>query len=251
MVVELRDGSVVADKRLDRLIEFDEASRAYSIENLDLPTALKGRTWPLPVRLDQRRQGACVLFAFTHDLCGSPVPVKFGSVEAAEAFARENYWEVQRGDEFPGGEYPGATPQSGGTSVLSAVKKITALGYYDSYYWAFNIDQVLQALSHEGPLIFGTWWLNSMWETRPSGLLEVGNPDNPGERDGGHGYLARGLILKPRLKGEKINEPVIRYVNNWNRTWGADGEFYMKVSDAERLQKADGEVCAPVGRKRP
>ena len=247
-MIQLRDGSYTSDIRLDRLVNFDEKSRAYDIAELDLNQTLRGRSWPLDnkVRIDQRRQGACVSFSWTNELLGQPVPIKFLSIEAAESFARMNYWEMQKIDPWQGGSYPGASPVYEGTDVLSGAKIMQKHGFIGEYRWAFNIDDVLRTLAHFGPVIFGTYWLNSMFEPRPSGLLEV----NPSQGDaGGHAYAGRGLIMQPRLKGESPRiGPVVRVPNTWGPDWGINGECFIKVSDLEYLLNRDGECCIPVQR---
>ena len=102
------------------------------------------------------------------------------------------------------------------------------------------------AISHEGPVVFGIPWLDSMFDARPSGLL-----DCSGSVMGGHAIMGRGLSLKPRLTGERLSEPVIRLHNSWGRSWGKDGDCFIRLSDLERLLEDDGECCVPVNRKIP
>jgi C1A family cysteine protease len=40
----------------------------------------------------------------------------------------------------------------------------------------------------------------------------------------------------------------VRARNSWGSSWGAGGDFYIKVADLERLLKAQGEACVPVVR---
>jgi hypothetical protein len=265
----LRDGSATEDRSLDRLIQFDERSRNYPIREL-LPKAadrLKTRTHALKVRLDQGQQGACVLFGWSHEVAASPVPGwGLGSRNAnieqaardATAFARERYVWAQMNDEWPGGEYPGADPQYGGTSVLAGAKAMVDAGYLGEYRWGFSIDDLLATVSHIGPVVVGTWWLSGMWNPDPkTGLVNI-----EGDKDGGHGYCVRGIVVpkdgkaKATILGKsvtiKTDVPLLRVPNSWGSGWGLGGECFMRADDFEaKLLKDDGECCVPVRRLRP
>jgi hypothetical protein len=246
--IRLRDGSFTQDPRLDRLVHFDEASRDYPIAAV-VPDDIRSKLWPSKVWLDQRREGACVLFSLHGEVAASPVPYSVGFPgpdDASFELIRQRYWEVQRRDPWEGGSYPGATPVYEGTSVLTGAGYMKELGFYDEYRWAFSIEDIMRALSHEGPGVAGIPWLDSMFEPRPSGLL-----DCSGSTAGGHAILTRGVALRPRLKGEKLFEPVFRLRNSWGESWGLAGDAYIKASDLERLLKDDGEFMVPVGRHKP
>jgi hypothetical protein len=241
---ELRDGSVTNDARLDRLQDFDPRSREYPVGAVLPSTDLKSKTWFIRPRLDQGQQGACVSFAWTHDLVGSPVPVKF---DDANQYARDQYWEMQKIDPWAGGSYPGASPQYEGTAVLAGAKITQRNGYIEEYRWGFGIDDVLATIANFGPVVLASSWLRSMFEPRPSGLLEV---DFSSPSDGGHAYPGRGVSLKPRLKGESKLGPVVRVRNSWGPDWGVQGDCFIKVEDLERLLREGGEACVPIGRKK-
>lgn len=240
----LRDGSSVEDVRLDRLVQFDRRSRLYNVAEVVGDAGLRTKTWKLDERLDQGPDGACVGFGVTHRLLAAPLQVEREPLKhepGATRFAKEQiYWEAQKIDPWSGGSYPGASPRYEGTSVLAGVKVAQSLGFFGVYRWAFTIDDVLKALSAEGPVIVGTNWLDGMFRPRPSGLLEV-----QGGVAGGHCYMLRGLTLKPRLKGESSVGPVVRVTNSWGRDWGTNGEAFLRVDDLEALLKAQGEACIP------
>ena len=242
--MRLKGGATTQDPRLDRVRQFDARSRTFPIREL-LPEGLRGRSWPLAVRLDQGREGACVGFGWAHELTARPKVAK--SID--NTFARERiYWPAQQIDPWPGGSYPGASPRYEGTSVLAGAKVVQRAGYMAEYRWAFGIDDVLGALAHEGPVVLGTDWTEPMFRPRPSGLLEPVRA----RVMGGHCWVARGLILKPRLAGEpRTLGPVVRATNSWGDDWGARGEFYIRVEDLEYLLNAQGEACVPIGRTLP
>jgi hypothetical protein len=117
-------------------------------------------------------------------------------------------------------------------------------GYISGYHWAFSIDEVLQAISRAGPVVFGVPWKDSMYEPRPDGLL-----DCSGKVIGGHAILGRGLRLRSRLKG--VSEPVVRLRNSWSASWGIKGDAFLRASDLEKLLAEGGETCLPLGRTKP
>jgi hypothetical protein len=233
MIVKLKGDTITGDRRLDRIQQFDERSRAYGVSALALPTTLRGVAWRCTPRLDQGREGACVSFAWSHELAA--VPVDVAGIDNAFAFA--HYPLMQRVDEWPGEE-----PDYSGTSVLAGAKVMQGARHISGYHWAFSIDEVLQAISRAGPVVFGVPWKDSMYEPRPDGLL-----DCSGKVIGGHAILGRGLRLRARLEG--VSEPVVRLRNSWSASWGIKGDAFLRVSDLEKLLAEGGECCLPLGRK--
>jgi hypothetical protein len=231
MTYLLKGNHETSDRRLDRVQEFDERSRSFPISAVTAPE-LRSRAWRCDPRLDQGREGACVGFAWSHELAATPVSVK----EVTDGSAQNIYRSAQNIDEWPGNSYSG-------TSVLAGAKVCQAMGYIDSYHWAFSIDDVMRAISSAGPVVFGIPWLDSMYEPRPDGLL-----DCSGAVVGGHAILGRGLRLNARLRD--VREPVVRLRNSWGRDWGVEGDGFIRVSDLERLLKDGGEACLPLGRHR-
>jgi hypothetical protein len=193
------------------------------------------RMWRSPVpRLDQGSEGACTAFSTTNDLIAWPVPVKVG--DNPNKFAHELFAIVKRFDEWPGEDYDWS-------SVNGAMKAARALGYYQGWRWAKTVDDVINALILEGPVVFGIPWLDGMFQPRPSGLLEV-----TGDVAGGHAITATGYT--PRAQGDFARQEgrieVIRFRNSWGR-WGRNGDCFMLLDDVARLL-ADGEAAAPYGR---
>lgn len=231
----LKGGYSTTDRRLDRVPQFDARSRLYAVRAI-VPAALRSRSWPCAVQLDQGQDGACVGFSWSHELAAQPVVVQGVSDE----FARAVYHDAQLRDEWPGEDYEG-------TSVLGGAKAITDRGYMTEYRWAFGIDDVLKSISTLGPGIAGTNWLESMFDPDENGLLEVS-----GDVAGGHAYLVRGLILSGVIPGtaHRVGEPLLRIRNSWG-DWGVDGDAFIRASDFEKLLGDQGEFCVPVRRSRP
>jgi len=231
--IRLAAGHITEDPRLDRVPQFDERSRQYPIRTLPgegLP--LRSFGWRCPTWLDQGQEGACVGFSWSHELAAFPVAVD----NVDDGFAHGVYKEAQTLDEWPGEDYEG-------TSVLGGAKAVSGRGYMDEYRWAFGVEDALRAIGYHGLVVIGIPWYESMFRPRPSGLVEV----EPGG-GGGHAILVRGVSLKARLKGEQGSMPVVRLRNSWGRSWGVDGDCYVRVEDFERLLNDHGECCVPVKR---
>lgn len=221
----MRDGTEVDDRRLGRLIQFDERSRNFRASEV-LPESFRSKTWYLNERNDQGPDGACVGFAVGHRLAARPL--ELSNVDYDLSFSI--YREAQKLDPWAGENYEG-------TSVLAGVKAAQARGHLSEYRWCFSVDEIIRAIAHEGPVLVGTWWDHNMFKPRPSGLLEMG-----GGHAGGHAYILRGVTMKPRLRGEVVSEPVLRLTNSWGSGWGIKGEAFIKVSDYEQYLMPDSDA---------
>ena len=226
----LKDGTVTQDPRLDRLVSFDERSRQYPIRTLLEAKKPRSYTWRLFNWLDQGYEGACVGFAWTHELQARPKEVQGTSNDSA----RKLYHRAQQLDVWPGGAYPGATPFYEGTSVLAGAKAAQELGYIQEYRWAFSADDAFKAIGHTGPGILGCWWYEGMMNTDEKGFIRpTGSPV------GGHAIIVRGVNFKRRE---------VRLSNSWGKSWGKDGDALMTFEDFEKVLMNDGEFCVPVKR---
>lgn len=245
VVTTMRDGSTSWDSRLGRLIAFDERSRDYPVQlarrAADMP--LHDRTWRLLSSKmgDQGREGACVEFGISHELAALPVQVSTKQLETIRSQHRI-YWQAQREDEFPGGSYPGAVPVEEGTSVLAGMKVATALGYYDSYEWAFTDDERVAGVVHKGPAVSGCWYMDGMFNPRPSGLVHT-----DGNVAGGHCMAWIGVLFGHKLPGEKRMDLAV-LAQSWGLTFGVAGRIYVPLDEWLALLKNDGETVFGVGR---
>ena len=231
---KLRDGSVVADRRLTRLPYFDVRSLSYAIADLfkkDQP--LRAYTWKCNAVLDQGNEGACVGFAMAHELIAQPKVVK--GIDAK--FAREQiYWAAQRIDKFKGGSYPGASPKMEGSSVLAGIKVLKELGYVTEYRWAFSINDLALAVGYKGPAIIGIPWYEGMFKPASCGCLHP-----TGEKVGGHAIAVVGV--NPRRQTFTLH-------NSWGPKWGNNGRAKITFDDLEKLLKESGEAVIPVVRRK-
>ncbi len=215
---------------LGRIPEFDPRSRAFPIRTLVAAKAPRSYTWSCAAELDQGTEGACVGFAWTHELIARPRVVPGLGV----AFARQVYFDAQRIDPWEGGAYPGASPHYQGTSVLAGAQVIHAAGHFAEYRWAFGLDDLILALGYSGPAVLGIDWHNQMFDPDADGLL---HPTDGVA--GGHAILANGVSIRRRL---------VRLHNSWGPDWGINGEAYIGFDDLATLLAAGGEACIPVGR---
>lgn len=227
LIYEIKGGHKVADKRLDRVVKFDERSRKYSIGDLrKVGKKLRSYTWRCNQYFDQGHEGACVAYALGHELAARPSEVD----GITPRFLIEDiYWEAQKTDPWPGGSYPGANPFYEGTSVLDGVKAVKKLGYIKEYRWAFTIEDVLYGIGHNGPAILGIPWFYNMYFPDENGFVKIA-----GEMVGGHAILARGINMK---KG------YVTLRNSWGPYWGKNGDCYVTIETLESLLKLQGECC--------
>jgi len=227
--MQLCDGSEVDDPRLGRVPEFDDRSRAYPIRMAIERRRLRSYTWRCDPRLDQGREGACVGFAWAHELAARPVEQ---SADAAKA--RHIYHEAQKVDEWPGGSYPGAKPRYEGTSVLAGAKIVQRLGYVPEYRWAFGMQDLSLAVGWVGPAVIGVNWYEGMFAPGPDGFIRVS-----GQRSGGHAVAVIGVNVR-RL--------TFTIHNSWGPSWGRSGRAFISWADMDRLLREKGDACIPVKR---
>jgi hypothetical protein len=232
MDIKLKNGETT-DIKLDRVEEFDPRSRNFSIGDLRKSgKSLRSYTWRCNDWFDQGNEGACVGFSLGHELSSRPCEVK----GLTNKFLREGiYWEAQKIDPWPGGEYPGSSPKYSGTSLLAGVKVLNNLGYIGSYRWAFNTDDALYGIGHNGPAVIGIKWFYDMYFPDKNGFIKP-----TGMLAGGHAIIVRGVNVKGGY---------VTLRNSWGRGWGVDGDCYLTFSDFDKLLKDRGECCFLLNRK--
>ena len=224
---------VTSDIKLDRVEQFDEKSRGYSIADLqDTSKSLRSYTWRCNEHFNQGTEGACVGFAIGHELAARPAEIRGLDYDY---LLKDIYWEAQKIDPWAGGSYPGASPRYAGTSVLAGVKVAHELGYCNEYRWAFNTDDLLYGLGRNGPAILGIPWFDSMYRPDKRGFVKP-----TGNLVGGHAILARAINVK---KG------YVTLRNSWGKGWGKNGDCYVTFEDLDKLLQQNGEACFLMRRK--
>lgn len=212
------------DPRLDRLVQFDERSRAFPIRAL-LPDKAKPRsyTWGCGIWLDQGNEGACVGFSISHEAAAKPVVV----LGITDDTARTLYHRARELDDYPGEDYEG-------TSVLGGIKAAQEVGWYPSYSWAFGLDDLILGVGHHGPSVLGLDWREGQMDTDANGFIHA-----TGDVVGGHAILCRGVNVKGRY---------FTLRNSWGSGWGVNGDCRISFDDMDSLLHSQGEACLPVRR---
>lgn len=228
----LKDGSTTNDKRLDRLVSFDERSKNFPIRTLVADKKPRSYTWRLNTRLDQGSDGACVGFSWSHEMAARPVEIQ----GITNSTALSTYYQAQQLDEWPGGSYPGADPFYEGSSVLAGAKAVQAQGHMTEYRWAFNLNDVILALGYQGPGVLGLNWTEDMFNPDKDGFVKP-----TGAVAGGHAILVRAVNIKKKY---------VTLANSWGTSWGKGGDCYVTFDDLEKILADDGEFCIPVVRKK-
>lgn len=261
----LRDGRNVRDRRVDRIPAYDEASRNFQVRALHDNAAAAGTSPPRrtaahrpakPV-LDQGNLGGCVLWSEATGENASPHRRKPPTTDDE---ARARYFAVQLVDEYPGGEYAGATPKAGGTSLLAAAKLAQAEGRISSYWWCGAgsgraIDDLVDSLVHPdlGGVQLGIPWYESMYWPDPYGLLAV---DPSSGQTGMHAYHAiwahsfRYAPIPGHGRARREHVVVQQTWGTWGVEWfGVPGHAFVLVEDVEAKllpREVYGEAMVPV-----
>jgi hypothetical protein len=153
---------------------------------------------------------------------------KAGTYQLDEAFAVKAYSLNTRLDSYSG-QYP---PNDTGSDGLAAASTGKALGLFSGYTHGFTIG-ALQSALQTGPVLWGTVWLNSMFETDENGFLKV---DRNSAEAGGHELV---------ISGYDVADDVYEIQNSWGTSWGVDGYAYVKGADMAWLLAQDGDITVP------
>lgn len=242
-LIPLKAGDTTSDRRLDRVDDKDPRSREFPVAAI-IPQEKKQKPrsfrWSPGKTLDQGRNGACVGFAWAHELSAEPAPVK----NVTEQFARERiYFEAQRIDRYPGGTYPGAFPFLEGTSVLGGAKTVQSMGYIQEYRWAFDIEDVMLAVGYMGPVVFGCTWPSAMNDPDEMGFVSP-----RGIVMGKHCILLYGVEIVLDSNNEvSLQESYFTFQNSWGPEWGIQGSGKLRFIDVQELWNG-AESCISIGR---
>lgn len=266
--IELRDGSETLDRRLDRLVLFDERSRAFPVRALLAPAQQRPRsyTWRIAVDylIDQGTEGACVGFSCVNELLARPSEVRpgvgSGQHAAAEELALAAYHAAQHADPWAGCHLGRACPVDpagpamDGTAVLSGLQAIRARGYIDSFYWSFGLEDLVLALGRRGPAILGLWWYDTNYTPDARGFIGP-----RGRKVGGHAILARAVKIVWRagmtweahgFDAVDLDRSYVTLRNSWGR-WGfhGRGDCFVTLRDLGAWLDDEGEAAFALGRR--
>jgi hypothetical protein len=174
------------------------------------------------------RQGATSVTITAAQAAATKGVFKAGTYAVDEDFAVLCYELNTRLDTYSG-TYK---PTDSGSDGLAAAKTLRALGLADTYTHGFSIaalDSALQA----GPVMLGTVWLNSMFDTDSSGNISV--VTSSGEA-GGHELVISELDVERGKYGLD---------NSWAADWGQDGRGFVTRSQMAWLLSQQGDVTVP------
>lgn len=200
------------------------------VPTVEMPTA---KTWPIDGRsIDQGNTSTCVGHAWRNFLRAKPIMTEKGGPSAWDIYRNaiildawsDNDQEAKLPDGHPG--------FASGTSVRAGAQALQAMRRLPSYMWAFNLQDAVNWVLTQGPVVLGTNWYAAMDYPTVQGLVKIG-----GGVVGGHAYLLRGVNTKTKLATLE---------NSWGDGWGMNGAFYMTFADLERLILEDGEACTAV-----
>lgn len=216
-----------AGRTFDWTPKHDERSRMYAVRDIVEVAPTKPLWWAGGAVLDQGREGACAGFAAAAEAAASPARV----AGVTDAYARGWYQRAKELDEWRGEDYDG-------TSVNGTMKVGRERGMWDSYHWAFGVDDVRKALLL-GPVVIGIPWFEGLYETRGSQHEMVAD----GELVGGHCILVTGWAPSFGRLGATF-----RLRNSWGPSFGKNGNGYMRRATLAALLEQDGEAAVPTDR---
>jgi hypothetical protein len=218
----------------------------YNLAPLITHKTPRGYTWRCGYWLDQQQEGACVPHAYVHEALAAPVVVDFTKVRmptwatraakveprlrksVAQAFTFDLYDYLRTIDEIPGENYEG-------TTMAAGARGMKQLGFYPSYRWSKDADDLSIWVSYRGPAVLGCEWFTGMMDTdtdgfiRPSGIVE-----------GLHGVLLNGFSVRHRAH---------RIHQSWGLDWGVGGEAWLPHEDLKMLLANGGEAMIPMSRR--
>lgn len=230
--------------KLDRLVQFDERSKLYrAVEGIE-DAPLVSKQWQCNTHNDQGREGACVGFAWSHELAARP-----RIIETDAEFALRIYNRARQLDPWPGEDYDG-------TSVLAGIKAVQEMKnsrgnpLIREYRWAFGAEDVVRVLGNRGPVVLGIEWHSSQYYPDENGRIWLN-----GDVVGGHAILAKGInIVWKDPNGPQTFDNVddlkslITLHNSWGPDWGKGGDAWFTVYELNYLLGRDGEACIPTRR---
>lgn len=230
---------------LDRLVQFDERSRDYrAVEGIETKP-FRSYTWSCDVYNDQGQEGACVGFAWSHELSARPSVYRVGA-----DFATKVYRRARQIDPWPGEDYSGTSVLAG---IKSVMETLNAKGepLYGGYRWAFGIQDVVRTIGYKGPVVLGINWHYSMYFPDKNHFI---TPTK--EPIGGHAILANGVkvvridnSLAATWENIDLDRSYVRLHNSWGKDYGDGGDAYITLRNLDTLLRNNGEACIPTIRR--
>lgn len=188
------------------------------IANMPPPVPTSDKTWDVTgFQFDQGETGHCVGFGWAGWSDAEPVENTYVNAEGHAI-----YYEAKVIEGDPGGE--------DGAYVRDGAKAMKARGRLTTYASARTMNEVLDWVRQNGPLVVGTDWTYDMFEPDANGYVKP-----TGGEAGGHCYLLYGVV-----------DDTLLFKNSWASDFGINGSFKMKVNDWTTLFQAYGEAWTAV-----
>jgi len=197
--------------------------------------ATSRRMWAMvssTFRIDQGAEGTCVGHGCTNVLLAAPSehPMfpDFQSVREAHLFARKLYFDATGDSTYQEGAY-----------TRDALDVLRARGQIAAYYRLASVDDIIDTLLHVGPVTFGSYWYDSMFDP----VSQYGNAYvrvNPASGiAGGHLYCLTGIDLAP-----DDGVAYCRMENSWGSGWGKNGTARITLDDLGILYDGDAYLLS-------
>jgi hypothetical protein len=204
----------------------DPASIAWGIRKLIGSTPRYKRIWNTRnPPLDQGQEGACTAYASASAMAAAPAKWETDAPFAERLFKLTEEIDIKEGRNYYGR----------GATLLASMKAGVKLGYYDSFYWCFGIDDVIDCIVRQGPVLLGIPWYESMSTPDANGLI----PEPYGKPEG-HCIMANGY-----WPGHPDFKDVAVLTNTWGLDWGLRGRAYIKIGMLKELLQEGGEAVKP------
>jgi hypothetical protein len=229
---------------LGRHVNLDSRSKAYAVQPTATPVTSVRHKQSIGI-LDQGQIGSCTGNASTscayHEPFFAPAAPSW-SYAPDEGGAQAWYRDNTANDGYPGTWEPDDTGSDGLTSSKMAVRAGIASGYQA----ALDPDSSLQALM-DRPGITGIPWYNSMFGADASGLLAV---DTKSGLAGGHELCVDEIVAADDSRNG-AGQLLVGGPNSWGTSWGAQGRWYLRLSDWWALRRQQGDVYFWAAKSQP
>lgn len=206
---------------LGRVPEFDERSRNFRAITPFAAAVPITKTWRRGGAYDQGSLPQCVAYAGKGLLNSAPMS-SLVDYDIRSRYSTQDFYDgAQRLDQWEGENYDG-------TSALGLGKYLLERGLISRYRWCFGLQDVLLALSYEGPVAIGVNWYTGMFSPNSNGYIAP-----TGQVEGGHEVELIGI--------DTTNKRVIG-MNSWGTGWGIKGRFLMDYAVLDRLLVEQGDA---------
>lgn len=223
---------------LGRRVEQDDRDEQFLARKLVATNVLSGyRYWNDPHWNDQNGHGTCVGHNGLNWWEDAPTlhpEVEYDPIEFYKAVCLRDPFPENDGGDL---DY--------GTTVHAAAKEMAARGMIGTYVWAKDLTTVINWILSRGPVLVGTTWWNSMFDTprrkSADGTYRLTSYiDESMGVAGGHCYIWNGVNTKAKVFRMKLG--------SWNRDeFGDAGRAYISFDDAAKLIADQAELMMTIG----